>query len=167
MPRKHQRFHGGYDFDFGFSRKYRKLLNTPIRLRGVSVEQREQVAAQAAQARIDAAFKLYGIPEDTPEVARWMTLAIRLLGEHFKGCRSLVRQPGGSPKLVSDGEYIKLAEDFDGAAPRNRKLTDLTRANNYLKSCNGEVKVGRETIRTARSLIRAVKRGRKLNKVEP
>ena len=160
MPRK-QRSHGGYDFDFGFSRKYRKLLNTPIRLRGVPDDQREQVAAKEAQARIDAAFKLYGIPDDSPDAARWMALAIRLLGEHFKGCRILLRQPGGSPKQVGDEDYIKLAEDFDSLAC-DGKLTDIAHADNYLKRHNGAVKVGRETIRTSPSLIRAVKRGRAL-----
>lgn len=147
-----------------------KLLNTPIRLRRVPIDQHEQVLKKEEQARIDAAFKLYGISEDINEdpkgeTARWMALAFRLMFEHFKGCRSLLRQPGGAPKRVTREEYIKLAEDFDAAS--GRKLTDMARANHYLKAHNYEVKIGRETIGTARSLIRAVKRGRNLKKVEP
>jgi hypothetical protein len=102
MPRK-QRFHGGYDFDFGRSRKYRKLLNTPIRLRGVPDDQRDEFQSKEVQARWDAAYELYGIPADTPEPAKSMALAARLLGEHFKGCRVLSRQPGGSPIQVGHG----------------------------------------------------------------
>jgi hypothetical protein len=165
MSRKSKRFHGGYDFDFGRSRKYRVLLNTPIDLRGVPADQRDEFADKAARARLDAAFNLYGIPADSPELGKWMALATRLMSEHFKGCRILLRHPGGSPKLVGNEEYITLAEDFDAICPP--KLTDIARADKYLKRHNGVVKVGREAIRTAPALIRAVKRGRALKKAEP
>ena len=166
MSRK--RFHGGYDFDFGRSRKYRALLNTPIDLRGVPADQRDEFVRKEVQARWDAAFNLYGISDDTPEVAKWMALATYLLGEHFKGCRELLRQPGGSPKLVGNEDYIKLAEDFDATC--DPKLTDIARADSsdiaradsYLKRRKGVVKVGCEAIRTSPALIRAVKRGRAL-----
>jgi hypothetical protein len=147
MPRK-QRFHGGYDFDFGPSRKYRRLLDTPIRLRGVPDEQRDEYQRKEVQARWDAAYELYGIPADTAEPAKSIALAARLLGEHFKGCRTLLRQPGGSPIQVGHEEYIKLADDFD--ATTEQKLTDIARADIYLKRRKGVVKIG----------IRAVKCGR-------
>jgi hypothetical protein len=157
MSRKLPR--GRYDFEFG-RQKYRTLLNTPIDVRRVSADQRDEFADKEARARLEAAFNLYGIPADSPELAKWQTLAIRLLGEHFKGCRTLIRHPGGSPKLVGRDDYIKLAEDFD--ATRGPTLTDTAHADKYLKNQNGVVKVGRETIRASRSLIRAVKRGRSL-----
>jgi hypothetical protein len=157
MSRKLTR--GRYDFEFG-RQKYRVLLNTPIDLRGVPADQRDEFADKAARARLDAAFNLYGIPADSPELAKWMALATYLMSEHFKGCRILLRHPGGSPKLVGRDDYIKLAEDFD--ATRGPTLTDTAHADKYLKNRKGVVKVGRETIGTSRALIRAVKHGRSL-----
>ncbi len=74
----------------------RKLLNTPIEAYKFKPGiEGEKLKKQAIDARVEAAFALYDIPEDWPELAQWQQLAVCLLGAHFTGCKVLIKGRGG------------------------------------------------------------------------
>jgi hypothetical protein len=74
----------------------RELLKTPIAAyKFKQGRDGEKMKGEEIAARIKAAFALYDIPEDWPELDRWHQLAMCLLGAHFPGCKVLSKGRGG------------------------------------------------------------------------
>ena len=141
--------------------RLRKLLDTPIKFGKIpDGAEREAFVATETEKRINAAFDLYDIDPATPESAKWITLAVYLLGEHFRGCRSLAKQPGGAPKNSSK-HYSRIIADFDqycGAARPGSKQAVATR---FIKSRGGSIQIGTEKISNAKSFLNMYRREKK------
>jgi hypothetical protein len=139
-----------------------ELLNTPIKY-GKLPEgpARDAFIRAESDKRIEAAFEHYDIAPDAPAEAKWMALAIFLLGDHFKGCRSFARQPGGSPKNTQS-KYAAIVSEFDDYCAEARKAPLMDHARRFIKKRGGEVKVGNESISTPKSFLNMYRRIKKL-----
>src|SRR6478752_5842851 len=93
-------------------RQLLELLDTPIKFGKIPTAERDVFMAVETEKGIAAALELYDIDPSTPQEAKWCALAMYLLGEHFHGCRSLARQPGGAPKN-SSYSYSEITTAFD------------------------------------------------------
>jgi hypothetical protein len=138
----------------------RKLLDTPIKFGKISEEERDAFIAAETEKRISAAFELYDIDPSTPESAKWVTLAIYLLGEHFVGCRSLMRHPGAAPGN-SASAYSKPIGAFDTYCETAPPGSQKARAEWFLKSRGGSIQVGNETINSPKAFLNMYRRQKK------
>jgi hypothetical protein len=137
-----------------------ELLNTPIKFGKIPEDERDAFMAAETERRVNAALELYDIEPSTPAEAKWCALAMYLLGAHFRGCRSLARQPGGAPKN-SPQSYSKEITAFDKYCETAPVGSQKARAGWYIKSRGGKVKVGRETITDATAFMNMYRREKK------
>jgi hypothetical protein len=142
-------------------RELLELLQTQIKFGKIPEAEREKFMADETEKRINAALELYDIEPNTPAEAKWCALAMYLLGAHFRGCRSLARQPGGAPKNSRPEVFAELTA-FDEYYKAARPATDMTHATNFLKGRNGKIQVGNETITTAKGLLNLHRREKKV-----
>lgn len=140
--------------------RLRKLLNTEIKFAKIPEDERDTFLAAETEKRINAAFELYDIDPSTPETAKWLTLAIYLLGEHFKGCRSLARHPGGAPGNPPSA-YSEPISDFDKYCATAPQGSQIALAGWFLKSRGGSIQVGNESINNAKSFLNMYRRQKK------
>lgn len=91
----------------------RNFLREPIKAyRAGTLETPEgrKAIARETEDRIEALFALYSIPDDWPMDMQWEWLARFLAGEHFPGCKTLNRGPGGpSDETKLRREQLKQA----------------------------------------------------------
>lgn len=137
------------------------LLETPIKF-GKIPEGPKRIAFERAETdrRIAAAFEFYDIPADSPEEAKWMTLAIYLLGAHFRGCRSFAKQPGGAPRTPQI-EYEAIVSEFDDYCSTARPGTLTAHAIAFIKKRGGSVRIGKESISDAKAFLNMRRRVKK------
>jgi hypothetical protein len=141
--------------------RLRKLLDTPIKFGKIPEgPEREAFVAAETEKRINAAFDLYDIDAATPESAKWMALALYMLGEHFRGCRSLAKQPGGSPKNSSSA-YLDALAEFDAYCATAPAGTAAAHAKWFLKSRGGSIQIGAEKISSGKSFMNMYRREKK------
>jgi hypothetical protein len=136
-------------------------LDTPIKFGRIPEgPERDAFVMVETNRRVNAALDLYDIDPGTPEAAKWCALAMYLLGEHFKGCRSLARQPGGAPKNAPSA-YSRVVDEFDTYCRTARPGSDTERAGWFLAKKGGTIQIGNEKISTARSLLNMRRRAKK------
>jgi hypothetical protein len=143
-------------------RELRDLLNTQIKLGKIPEAERAAFIDIETKRRINAAFEFFDIEPDTPESAKWCALAIYLLGAHFKGCRSLAKQPGGAPKN-SRQEIAAAVANFDAHCKTARPgSSDMALATNFLKVQGNKIRIGNETITTPKAFLNLYRREKKM-----
>ena len=99
--------------------------------------ERLKLENEETEARIEAAFALYDIPEDWPELAQWQQLAICLLGEHFTGCKSLDKGRGGpgEERRERQRDLFREFKAYEATATIKGRPARMRFLNKYNKKC--------------------------------
>jgi hypothetical protein len=133
-----------------------EILSKPIKAYKFSAKQRDQKTSAEVERRINAAVEYFGIDAGRH---KWEILSLVLLRRVFPDGFTVLDKPRGGAKKNPADAYRKLADDFDSfVAKQPRRSADL-HAQKFIGS-KKLIKVGKETITTSKSLLRAVRRGR-------
>jgi hypothetical protein len=136
----------------------RAKLNSPIK-EYLFKDSRWRESKRQTEVRIEAAFALYNIPDDWEQSLQWEWLARSLLGNCFKGCKTLSQGRGGPRKerLKLLAQYKNaLAKTYEQYRAEHPEFSELTAATCFLKKHPKEsLEVG---IRKPKSLAQAMRR---------
>jgi hypothetical protein len=146
----------------------RAFLAKPIRANRIKEgPEREAMKQRETDARIEALFTIYNIPEEWDELLQWRQLALCLAGEHFAGCRTLDEGRGGpSTSTIEshEAQKLKLLAEFDAIQIARPDLSDVATAGVILKQTQSRELCAAVRLTKPKSLAQAMRRLREKNR---